>query len=85
MTTLRMLLGIVGGAAAGYALAALFLLGDKDFGVAVAISAACVLGIYLIRAVQDDRRRHRARMGAYRDAVWQRRIRESRIEQRRAS
>lgn len=58
MNIVRALLGIVGGASAGYAIAALvFGLGDRDFGVALAISAGCVLGIYLIKAVQADRQR----------------------------
>lgn len=58
MSTARSLLGILGGLAAGYAAAALILgLTPTDFGVAVAISAACVLGIFLIKAIQEDQQR----------------------------
>lgn len=76
---------------AGYAIAALIPftgLSVTDFGVAVAISAACVLGIYLIRAIQTDQACDRRRMRAYRDDVWQRRIDEQarrNYEQKRAS
>lgn len=76
LNTIRALLGIVGGFSTAYAIAALIPaagLTVRDFGVAVAICAACVIGIGLIRAVQSDRER----MRAYRAAVWQRRIAEA--------
>lgn len=91
MNTLRCLLGIVGGLSAGYAIASLFPftgLSITDFGVAVAISAACVLGIFLVRAIQTDQAYGREQMRVYRDAIWQRRIDEQprrNYEQKRAS
>jgi hypothetical protein len=57
MTMARSLLGILGGLAAGYAIASLFLLTARDFAIGIAISAACVIGIYLVKAIQDDRQR----------------------------
>jgi ABC-type Fe3+-siderophore transport system permease subunit len=81
MNTIHCLLGIIGGASFGYAMCSLipvFGLNVKDFGVAAAICAGCVLGICLVKAIQEDRQHRRARMNAYRDAVWQRRLRESR-------
>lgn len=57
LSAVRALLGVVGGCSAGYAIAALIPftgLTPTDFGVAVAISSACVIGIHLIRAVQED-------------------------------
>jgi hypothetical protein len=57
MNTIRNLLGILGGLAAGYSIASLFLLTARDFAIGVAISAAAVIGIYLIKAIQDDRQR----------------------------
>jgi hypothetical protein len=91
MNVLRALLGIVGGLSAGYAIAALFPftgLSITDFGVAVAISAACVLGIFLIRAIQTDQAYGREQMRQGRDAIWQRRIEQQarrNYEQRKAS
>lgn len=79
MSTLRALLGVIGGCSFGYAIAALFPftgLTDTDFGVATAISSACVIGIYLIHAIQADRKR----MRKGRDAVWQRRIAQNTVE-----
>jgi hypothetical protein len=76
MNTIRALLGIVGGLSAGYAICALLPftgLSVTDFGVAAAISAACVLGIYLVRAIQADQTRDREQMRLGREAVWARR------------
>lgn len=91
MTTIRCILGIVGGAATGYAIA-LCLLGlatDLHIGVSVAVVSACVLGIGLIRAVQADQAAERAHRRAYREVVWQRRAREARrqttYQEKRAS
>jgi hypothetical protein len=81
MNVLRALWGIVGGLSAGYAIASLFPftgLGDRDFGVAVAISAACVLGVFLVRAIQTDQAHDREQMRQGRDAIWQRRIADQR-------
>lgn len=55
MTALRVLLGVVGVVAFVYAWPALFLIGPEDFGVAIAISAGCVLALELVRAIQTDR------------------------------
>lgn len=72
MSTLRALLGIIGGCSLGYAIAALIPfthMTATDFGVATAISSACVIGIFLIHALQKDR--ERIRRG--RSVVWGRR------------
>jgi hypothetical protein len=56
--------------------------------VAVAISAGCVLGIFLVRAIQTDQAYGREQMRQGRDAVWQRRIEDQtrrNYEQRKAS
>lgn len=55
MNTARLLLAVVGGVSAGYALVALFTLGYMDFGVAAAVSALCVVGVGLLRHVQRGR------------------------------
>jgi hypothetical protein len=72
MSTARALLGIIGGAAVGYLLAVCIagIAGPRNVGVSIAIVAACVVGIYLIKAIQADR----DTMRRGRDAVWQRRI-----------
>lgn len=60
MTALRSFLGILGGCSGGYAIAALIPaagLSITHFGVAVAITAACVIGVYLVKAIEADRRR----------------------------
>lgn len=90
MTTLRCILGIIGGAATGYAIAlcVLGLATDLHIGVSVAVVSACVLGIGLIRAIQADQAAERAHRRAYRDQVWQRRIREAQpttLEQRKSA
>jgi hypothetical protein len=80
VNTIRALLGIVGGLSTGY-VAALFILGiatPTTAGVAVAISAACVIGIFLVRAIQTDQAYGREQMRQGRDAIWQRRIADQR-------
>lgn len=60
MTTVRKLLAIASGFLAGYGLAALFLIGLTDFGVAAALAAVCWLISSLIRHIQvgRDKRSH---------------------------
>lgn len=71
MTHLRAILAIIAGGAFGVLVAELILgLGPRGAGVCIAVMAACVIGIYLARAIQADRDKRRA----YRDRVWQRRI-----------
>jgi hypothetical protein len=57
MTAIRVILWIIGTLAAGYAMAALWLLPWLDFGVSVALSASCVIGLGLVRAIDTDRQR----------------------------
>jgi hypothetical protein len=73
VTALRVLLGVVGVVAFVYAWPALFLIGEFDFGVAIAISAECVLALELLRAIQTDREADRQRMREGRAQVWARR------------
>ena len=68
----RNLLGIAAGLAFGYAIAGLLVLTVTDFGVGVAISAACWMAIGCLRWVEN--RRDATRIG--REAVWMRRDRE---------
>jgi hypothetical protein len=70
LDTIRALLGVLGGLAAGTAIVALLYLGPTVFGVALAVSMACVLGIDLVRALQAER----ARKWEYREEVWARRL-----------
>lgn len=59
MSTARALLGILGGTATGYIIAVAItgLATPRSIGVAVAIIAASVIGIYLVKAIESDRRR----------------------------
>lgn len=74
MTAARAALAILGTASFTYAALALWWLPWLDFGVSVAISAACVIGLELCRAIKKDRERQRQ----YREQVWQRRIDDAR-------
>jgi uncharacterized membrane protein (UPF0136 family) len=67
----RNLLGIAAGLALGYAIAGLLVLTVTDFGVGVAIAAACWVAIGALRWVEN--RRDATRIG--REAVWLRRER----------
>jgi hypothetical protein len=73
MTALRVLLGVVGVVAFVYAWPALFLISELDFGVAIAISAGCVLAWELVRVIQTDREADRENMRRGRQQVWARR------------
>lgn len=75
LNEIRALLGIVGGGALGVIIAHLILglLTPTVFGVCTAIIAACVIGIYLIRALQADRDTDKQRMRQGREQVWARR------------
>lgn len=79
MTALRTTLALLGSLAFGYAAVALWLLPWLTFGVALAICAACVIGLELCRAIEKDRERARDRevWRDYRAAVWERRIAEA--------
>jgi hypothetical protein len=68
MNAIRNILGITGGLAAGYSIASLFLLTARDVAIGVAISAAAVIGIYLVKVIQDDRQRERDK--AQHPSVW---------------
>lgn len=75
LSTVRALLGILGGASFGY-LIAVIVLGlatPRDVSVSVAVTAACVIGIGLVRAIERDRREW-IRRG--REEAWARRERE---------
>lgn len=56
MNAVRGLLALTAVLACCYATASLIWLTVTDFGIGVAITAACVLGLDLIRALQSDRR-----------------------------
>ena len=60
MSVIRHTLAVIGFLALIYAALALWLLPWLDFGVAVAITASCVIGLELCRAVQidQDKQRH---------------------------
>jgi hypothetical protein len=68
MTIIRAIFWIVGTLAAGYAMAALWLLPWLDFGVAVAVCSACVIGLGLVRAIEADKRREADK--ARHPAIW---------------
>jgi hypothetical protein len=63
MSTARNLLGIAAGIALGYAVAGLLVLTVTDFGVGVAVAAACWVAIGCVRYVQRraDKAYHPAR------------------------
>lgn len=68
MTAIRTTLALLGTCAFGYAAVALWLLPWLDFGVSVAVCAACVIGLGLVRAIETDRQR--ARDKARHPSVW---------------
>jgi hypothetical protein len=73
VSTIRGLLAITAGAAFGILAAELILgLGPRDAGICIAVMALCVIARSLVKAIEADRRKQRA----YREAVWQRRIRD---------
>jgi hypothetical protein len=59
VTTIRCILAVLGGMAAGYVIASLLWFTITDVGVGVAISAACLLFWYLVKAIEDDQQRER--------------------------
>lgn len=59
MSTIRTALAILGTCALLYAAVALWLLPWLDFGVSMAICAACMIGLELCRVVEKDRQRER--------------------------
>lgn len=61
MTTPRAILAITAGTSAGYIIAICWagLATPRGIGVAVAIIAACVIGFYLVKAIEEDGQRER--------------------------
>lgn len=60
MSHIRAILAMIGGGALGLLAAELILgLGPRDAGLCIAVIAACVIGIFLVRAIQRDRQRQR--------------------------
>lgn len=71
---IRCVFGIAGGVALGVAIASLLPatgLSVRWFGVALAISAFCVIAVYAVKAIEKDHARR------YRQQVWDRRIAET--------
>jgi hypothetical protein len=71
LNRIRALLGILGGLGAGIAIGGIIYSGPTAIGIGIALAAASVLGIDLIRALQAERRKR----WQYREQVWARRLR----------
>lgn len=72
VSTPRALLAITAGTSAGYIIAICWagLATPRGIGVAVAIIAACVLGFYLVKAIEEDGQRERDKARHLASAPW---------------